>query len=119
MSAHARPTLKSSRSSARRTSRCGGQLGGSAQPQVLGAGEPLVSLALEDAVLAAPHPVDRLVQMFDDVELVAHDLAVGPETPHSGHGYGPALGRLGPTIASDSHGRVPTVASADVSCQSE
>ena len=56
-------------------------------------------------MLAAPAPVDGIVQVFDDVELVKHDLAVGLRQvrsggvhvrfPHvRGHGGDPvALGR--------------------------
>ena len=54
----------------------GRQLRRTAQPQVLRAREPLISLPLEAAVLAAPHPVHRFVQMLDHMELVEHDLAV-------------------------------------------
>src|SRR5262245_40426065 len=43
----------------------GRQLRRPAQPQVLGTGEPLVPLALQNAVLASPHAVDRLMQVFD------------------------------------------------------
>jgi len=52
------------------------QILGPAQPQVLGARQAFIANALEGPVLAAPHPIDGLVQMFDDVELVEHDLLV-------------------------------------------
>src|SRR5262249_8526327 len=45
-----------------------------AQPQVLRAGEPLVAGSLEGAVLPGTDVIDGVVQMFDDVELVEHDL---------------------------------------------
>jgi len=75
-----------------------------AQPQVLGAGEPLVPRALEGAVFPAADVIDGVMQMLDDVELVEHDLGVRarqmrPRGLHVGlphvHGDGPDAVTLG------------------------
>jgi len=47
------------------------------EPEIPGAGEPRVAAPLQGPMLGAPDFVDGVVEMFDDVGLVEHDLVPG------------------------------------------
>jgi hypothetical protein len=64
---------------------------GAQEPEILGAGEPLVAALLQGPMLGAPDLVDGVVEMFDDAEVVGFTGRL--------RGSEPALGSPGPLRA--------------------